>query len=335
MESILVTGGCGFMGSAFIRYVLNIPSFTGKIVNLDLLTYAGNLENISEIAHDPRYVFVQGDIRDKDVVLSICDRFSIDTIVHFAAETHVDRSIDNPLAFVETNVLGTVSLLEIVKEKKHIHFHQISTDEVYGSLSDWGFFTEISPYLPNSPYSASKASADHFVRAYHKTYGISVTLSHASNNYGPYQFPEKLLPLMISRCLERKLLPIYGNGKNVRDWLFVDDHAEAVFTIISHGKNGETYDVGGASERTNLEFISLLIETLSEVVEEPKETFSSLMEFVKDRPGHDYRYAIDSTKLQKELLWKPRHNLKQGLKKTVLWYVNHPDWIENALGQKV
>ncbi|MEI6243286.1 MAG: dTDP-glucose 4,6-dehydratase, partial [Chlamydiota bacterium] len=307
VQNLIVTGGCGFMGSAFIRYLLKNPSFNGKIVNLDLLTYAGNLDNVIEIADDPRYAFVQGDIRDKILILSLCERYSIDTIVHFAAETHVDRSIDNPLAFVETNVNGTVSLLEVVKEKKNIHFHQISTDEVYGSLGEWGFFTEDSHYLPNSPYSAAKAAGDHFVRAYHKTYGISTTLSHSSNNYGPYQFPEKLLPLMISRCLERKPLPVYGNGKNVRDWLFVDDHAEAVYAIITRGKSGEVYDIGGGNERTNLEFISLLIDILSDLLNEPKESFNSLIEFVKDRPGHDYRYAIDSSKLQKELFWKPHH----------------------------
>ena len=318
-KRILVTGGAGFIGSAFIRYGLSrLPC--ESITNLDLLTYAANLESLKSIENDSRYLFVEGDICDEELVERLCVSHQIDAIVHFAAETHVDRSIEEPTTFLYTNVAGTVSLLEVVRRHPHIHFHQVSTDEVYGSLES-GCFSETSPYRPNSPYAASKASADHFVRAYAHTYGLSTTLSHCSNNYGPYQNVEKLIPLMISRCVEKKPLPIYGMGCNVRDWLFVDDHAEAVWNILEKGTRGEVYDIGGECEKKNLELVGELIACVAEATGEDVETYRSLITFVPDRPGHDLRYAIDCSKIKKELGWSPRHTFSEALKKTVEWYV--------------
>jgi dTDP-glucose 4,6-dehydratase len=319
-KRILVTGGAGFMGSAFIRFLLR-ESACARLVNFDLLTYAGDLKNLSEVGQDPRYRFVQGNILDETLVAQICREESIEAIVHFAAESHVDRSITGPKAFLETNVQGTFALLQVVRKLPHLHFHQISTDEVFGSLSDEGLFHEESPYLPNSPYSASKAAADHFVRSFAHTFHLSTTISHSSNNYGPYQYPEKFIPCMILGCIEKKPLPVYGNGLNVRDWLFVEDHAEAVWKILENGKRGEVYNIGGSSEKKNLDLLHLIISEVAEQTGEEVEALRSLITFVKDRPGHDFRYALDISKIQKELGWKPRYSLEAGLKKTVEWYL--------------
>lgn len=320
LSNLLVTGGAGFIGSAFIRFLLKNPEFTGKIVNFDLLTYAGSVENLKGVDQSKRYKFFQGDILDSEFVNEILLQEEIDTIVHFAAETHVDRSITTPKRFIDTNITGTFSLLEAVRQNPGIHFHHISTDEVYGSLGESGLFNERSPYRPNSPYAASKAASDHLVRAYLNTYKISSTLSHCSNNYGPFQYPEKIIPLMILNALERKPLPIYGNGVNVREWLFVEDHARAVWEILLHGKNGETYDIGGTDEVSNLDLVQMLLPIIAEEINCPKEELISLIRFVSDRPGHDYRYAIDDAKIRNELGWEPKVTLQEGLRKTVRWY---------------
>lgn len=318
----LVTGGAGFIGSAFIRAGLkNIP-FCQKIVNLDLLTYAGHLENVKEVENDPRYHFIRGDICDEALVEKVLRDHEIDTIVHFAAESHVDTSITSPRAFFETNVRGTFSLLEVVRKLPYVHFHHVSTDEVFGALGAVGKFTETSPYAPNSPYSASKAASDHFVRAFAHTYGLSTTLSHCTNNYGPYQFPEKFIPRMILNCIEGKSLPVYGDGKNQRDWLYVDDHVEALWLILEKGKKGSVYGVGDGSEMENIQLLYLLIDELALQLGEDRSCFEKLITFVADRPGHDFRYAIDAAKLRDELGWTPRHSLKEGLKETVRFYLN-------------
>jgi dTDP-glucose 4,6-dehydratase len=323
LASLLVTGGAGFIGSAFIRYLLQNEHFSGKIINLDALTYAGNLENLNGFHDHPRYHFVHGDIRNHTLLETLFSHHQIDTVIHFAAETHVDRSISLASLFVETNILGTLSLLETVRKFPSVHFHHVSTDEVYGSLGESGFFHEHSCYRPNSPYSASKASSDHLVRAFHQTYALSTTLSHCSNNFGPHQNPEKLIPLMILNCLREKPLPIYGRGANVRDWLYVDDHAEALWSILQFGKRGETYDIGGDAEFSNLELIYLLIDILSDELKNPSTLYSSLIQFVADRPGHDFRYAIDCSKIKKELNWHPKTSIKAGLLKTIRWYTAH------------
>lgn len=323
LNSLLVTGGAGFIGSAFIRYLLNLEEFTGSIVNYDLLTYAGNLAFLKEVENHPRYQFVQGDIINQERVEKLITEYGVDAIVHFAAETHVDRSIDSALPFIETNVKGTLSLLEAARKNPRVHFHHISTDEVYGALGHIGVFNEESPYRPNSPYSASKAASDHLVRAFAQTYGLSVTISHCSNNYGPCQYPEKFIPLMIHHCLAGKPLPVYGQGLNVRDWLYVDDHAEAVWKILQKGKRGETYDVGGGTELANIELLHVLIALLNE---ERPGNYRALIRFVKDRPGHDFRYAIDASKIG-ELGWHPKTSLKEGLISTIKWYLCY--WKEN------
>lgn len=328
ISNILVTGGAGFIGSAFIRYLLRPQThFAGTCLNLDALTYAGNLANLAEVENDPRYKFEQGDICNQAFVERLCYEYAIDTIIHFAAESHVDRSIQGPAAFIQTNIIGTFHLLEAVRRFPHIHFHHVSTDEVFGSLGTEGFFTEKSPYSPRSPYSASKAASDHLVNAYHHTYGLSTTLSNCSNNYGPYHYPEKLIPLMILNCLKRQPLPVYGTGDNIRDWLFVEDHAEALLLILKQGRSGETYNVGGNNERRNIELVHELIDILSVMQEVKREELERLITFVADRPGHDWRYAIDSTKLRTELGWEPKHRLQDGLRKTVEWYVHNTDWI--------
>jgi dTDP-glucose 4,6-dehydratase len=316
-KTILVTGGCGFIGTNFIHYVLtHYPN--DRIINLDKLTYCGNLDNLCKVAHQPNLVFVKGDIADKERVMGILHDEGVDCIVNFAAESHVDRSIEDPDIFLRTNVLGTQVLLEGAREHKVPRFIQISTDEVYGSLGPDGYFTETTSLTPNSPYAASKTAADLMVRAYVKTYGIDAIITRCSNNFGPYQFPEKLIPLMISNAMEDRELPVYGDGLNVRDWIYVEDHCQALDVILHRGKSGEIYNIGGASERTNIE----VVRTILEIVGKPE----SLIRFVKDRPGHDRRYAMDFSKLKKELAWEPTVPFEEGIKKTVTWYVEHQAW---------
>jgi dTDP-glucose 4,6-dehydratase len=326
-ESILVTGGCGFIGSAFVRFLLGQPSFTGKIVNLDLMTYAANSDNVASAASSGRYAFAHGDIGDAAFVAQTCREHAVDTIVHFAAESHVDRSISGPGAFVQANIVGTYQLLQVVRELRHIHFHHVSTDEVYGSLGATGLFHETTPYDPSSPYSASKAASDHLVRAYGRTYGISTTLSNCSNNYGPYQFPEKLIPLMILNLVDGKPLPVYGTGANIRDWLYVDDHVEAIWTIVQRGKCGETYNIGGEAEWANLALLHKLIDLVAQITSRNPDVLRKQITFVADRPGHDARYAIDCSKLKAELGWTQRHDIESGLVSTVRWYLENPEWI--------
>jgi dTDP-glucose 4,6-dehydratase len=324
VNNLLVTGGAGFIGSAFIRYLLKkVPSFHGKCINLDLLTYAGNLANLREVDNDPRYFFQKGNICDQSLVEKLCDEHQIDTIVHFAAESHVDRSITGPKTFLETNVFGTFHLLEAVRKNPHIHFHHVSTDEVYGCLGETGMFTEETAYHPNSPYSASKASSDHFVRAYGTTYGLSTCISNCSNNYGPFQFPEKLIPLIILNCLNKRSLPVYGQGQNVRDWLYVDDHAKALWMLLEHSKKGETYNIGGEEEWKNIDLVYEIIRVVAKLQNENQQALEGLITYVKDRPGHDFRYAIDCSKIKSEIGWTPDHNFTQGLEETVKWYLKH------------
>lgn len=329
VKNILVTGGAGFIGSAFIRHALKTEDFTGTIINYDLLTYAGNLENLKTVENDPRYIFKQGDISNEALLEHLMFEHDIDTIIHFAAESHVDRSILGPKAFLETNIMGTFHLLEVLRKFPNVHFHHVSTDEVYGCLGDTGLFTEETPYSPNSPYSASKAASDHLVRAYGTTYQLSTCISNCSNNYGPYHFPEKLIPLMILNCLEGKPLPVYGNGTNVRDWLYVEDHASALWMLLTMGKNKETYNIGGECEFKNIDLIHIIINILSELNIKDKENLESLIHFVKDRPGHDFRYAIDCAKIKREINWQPSHSFDEGIRKTIHWYLENLDWVKN------
>jgi dTDP-glucose 4,6-dehydratase len=314
---ILVTGGCGFIGSNFIHYMLERYEY--EIVNLDKLTYAGNLENLKDVEHDQRYTFVKGDIADRVLLGKIFER-KFDVIVNFAAESHVDRSILDPSDFIKTNVFGTYNLLEMAKEKGVGKFIQISTDEVYGSLGPEGKFTEETPLSPSSPYSASKASADLLAMAYYRTYGLPVIITRCSNNYGPYQFPEKLIPLMITNALEDKELPVYGDGKNIRDWIHVYDHARAIDLVIHRGKAGEIYNIGADNERTNIEIVQMLLDILGKP--------HSLIRFVKDRPGHDRRYAIEAEKIKRELGFKVQVDFTRGLEETVKWYIENRSWWE-------
>ncbi len=334
MKNILVTGGSGFIGSNFIRYLLSEKEFTGRIVNVDKLTYAGNPDNLAGIdtAFPERYYFIRADICDSTAMAEIFSRFHIDTVCHFAAESHVDRSIVAPGAFIQTNILGTYNLLELARfhQERLILFHHISTDEVYGSLSESGYFTEETPYHPNSPYSASKAASDHLVRSYHHTYGLPVTISNCSNNYGPYQFPEKLIPLMILNALEGKQLPVYGDGRNVRDWLYVTDHCRAVWKIMNKGMRGHTYNIGGRCEMHNIDVVRMICNVLDEIFPNPHQSHSDLITFVKDRPGHDLRYAIDFSKLQSGLGWKPLESFDTGIKKTIRWYIENKDWVDRV-----
>jgi dTDP-glucose 4,6-dehydratase len=335
MKNMLVTGGCGFIGANFVRYLLKESDFTGRIVNVDKLTYAGNPENLADIEKDykDRYTFIKADICDGTRMAEIFEQYRIDSVCHFAAESHVDRSIVKPDAFIQTNIIGTFNLLESARihQSRMILFHHISTDEVYGSLGREGYFKETTPYKPNSPYSASKASSDHLVRAYYKTYGLPMTISNCSNNYGPYQFPEKLIPLIILNALEGKSLPVYGDGRNVRDWLYVKDHCIAIWTIMKNGQSGETYNVGGNSELENIKLVEMICDILDE-----KNTLSDgrsrrdLITFVKDRPGHDLRYAVDFSKLNKNLNWRPKQSLETGIRNTIQWYMDNRKWVERV-----
>lgn len=338
MQTILVTGGAGFIGSNFIHIALQSPAI--HIINMDKLTYAGNLDSLKDVEHDPGYTFVQGDICDSDFVNRVFTQYQPDSIVHFAAESHVDRSIDGPAEFIETNINGTFTLVEAARqywrdladaEKEEFRFLHVSTDEVYGSLGDTGFFTEETPYAPNSPYSASKASSDHLVRAYYHTYGLPVLITNCSNNYGPYQFPEKLIPLMIMNALEGKPLPIYGNGMNVRDWLYVEDHCRAILRVLDKGTPGEKYNIGGHNEKTNMSIVHTLCDILdSKRPRKDGKSYREQITFVKDRPGHDMRYAIDASKIQKELCWVPDETFETGIAKTVDWYLNNSEWCQRV-----
>ena len=331
-HTILITGGAGFIGSHLSRmFVTKYPGY--KIVNLDKLTYAGNLENLKDIEDAPNYTFVKGDIGDAETVQNLFKEHGFTGVLHCAAESHVDRSISDPLAFVTTNVVGTVTLLQAAKEAwagnlSNKLFYHISTDEVYGSLGAEGFFTEETPYDPRSPYSASKASSDHFVRAFFHTYQLPVIISNCSNNYGPFHFPEKLIPLCINNILNKKPLPIYGKGENVRDWLFVEDHVKAIDIIFHNGKPGETYNIGGHNEWKNIDIIKELCRQMDEKLGREKGESEKLITFVKDRAGHDMRYAIDASRLKNELGWKPSLQFEEGLSKTIDWYLNHTEWLE-------
>ncbi len=332
MKNVLVTGGAGFIGANFIRYLLRTDP-QARIVNLDALTYAGSLENLRGLPDEARHTFVHGDICDAALVERLLVENEIDTIVHFAAESHVDRSILGPAPFVQTNVVGTFTLLEAARlvwkgDFAGKRFHHVSTDEVFGSLApDDPPFTETTPYAPRSPYSASKAASDHLVRAYFHTYGLPVTLTNCSNNYGPYQFPEKLIPLMILNALEGKLLPVYGDGRQIRDWLYVEDHCEAIDLVLRRGRPGETYNISGGNQTCNLEIVHHICALLDELHPEGA-PHVQLITHVPDRPGHDRRYAMDSRKIQVELGWRPRHDLLSGLRATVEWYLNHPQWVQ-------
>ncbi len=337
LNNILVTGGAGFIGSNFIRYLLLDSGFKGRIINIDRLTYAGNPDNLSDIAEKfggERYFFEHADICDYDNIRKIFKKYAIDTVVHFAAESHVDRSIHGPKEFIQTNIMGTFTLLEsareLWKDGDGALFHHVSTDEVYGSLGDTGFFYEHTPYDPRSPYSASKASSDHLVMAYHHTYGLPVTLSNCSNNYGPYQFPEKLIPLMIMNMKEDKPLPVYGDGKNIRDWLYVDDHNNAVWTIVNKGKTGETYNIGGENEWENIKLVNVLCEKMAVFTGKEKDHYKKFITFVKDRPGHDMRYAINCDRIKNELGWRQSVDFDGGLDRTITWYLDNQQWIERV-----
>lgn len=338
METILVTGGAGFIGGCFVRN--GLASGDRRIINLDKLTYAGNLDSLQSIWNDPNHVFIAGDIGDRGLVDSLLREYQPSAIVNFAAESHVDRSIDSPLEFVQTNVMGTCNLLESARAywqaqsedtRGAFRFLHVSTDEVYGSLGPTGYFTESTPFSPNSPYSASKASSDHFVRAYQHTYGMPTLTTNCSNNYGPFQFPEKLIPLMISNALEGKPLPIYGDGTNVRDWLYVEDHCSAIERVLKVGRVGETYNIGGNSERTNKE----VVDTICQVIDELRPGLAhapctSLITYVTDRPGHDQRYAIDASKIQDELDWVPTRDFATGIRETITWYLDNSEWIKRV-----
>ena len=356
----MITGGAGFIGSNLIHHVIDRPNVE-RLVNLDCLSYAGHLENLEGVSRHPKYVFEKIDLREKAAVQQVVQSHRITHVMHLAAESHVDRSIDGPADFIHTNIVGTFNLLEacraewlasgrtpspprtgrgiegevsnsesLIPPAPSFRFHHVSTDEVYGSLGPTGAFTETTPYAPNSPYSASKAGSDMLVRAYHHTYGLPAVITNCSNNYGPYQFPEKLIPVVIQSVLARKPIPVYGDGMNVRDWLFVRDHAEALWQVLIRGRNGETYNIGGNSECPNLHIVRSICDLVDELAPSPSSNSRSLITFVKDRPGHDLRYAIDATKIRSELDWKPAHTFEQGIRETVKWYLEHQDWVRTV-----
>jgi dTDP-glucose 4,6-dehydratase len=335
-QNLMVTGGCGFIGVNFIRYLLEEADFRGRIVNVDKLTYAGNPLSLAGVAErfPERYAFRKADVCDRAAMAAVMDEFGVDAVCHFAAESHVDRSIARPDDFIQSNIIGTYVLLELARERaERIQlFHHVSTDEVFGSLGPEGFFTEETAYRPNSPYSASKAASDHLVRAYSRTYGLPVTISNCSNNYGPYQFPEKLIPLMILNGLEGRPLPVYGDGRNVRDWLYVRDHCAAVWAIMQRGRRGETYNVGGRNELENVAVVRMICDLLDELAgpRAGQAARRELIAFVKDRPGHDRRYAIDCAKIERELGWVPRESFATGMRQTVRWYLDHRPWVESV-----
>lgn len=337
MQNVLITGGAGFIGSNFVHYLLKAEPDI-RIVNLDILSYSGNKENLIGLSDKTRHILVEGDICNFDLVNDVFRKHKIDTVVHFAAETHVDRSILGPAPFIQTNVTGTFTLLEVARQfwgenMKRRRFHHVSTDEVFGSLNPGDpAFTEITPYEPRSPYSASKAASDHLVRAYFHTYNMPVTISNCSNNYGPYQFPEKLIPLMILNALQGKPLPVYGDGLQVRDWLFVEDHCEAILLVLKHGEVGETYNVGGGNQPYNIDLVREICSVLDELKPASK-PYSSLITHVPDRPGHDRRYAMDITKIRTKLGWAPKHDIENGLRDTIKWYLDHSDWVDAVLSR--
>ena len=333
--NLLITGGAGFIGSNLIQHIIDRPEIK-RLVNLDCLTYAGHPANLAGVAKHPKYAFKKVDLRDKAEVMRVVQQHAITHVMHLAAESHVDRSISGPGDFISTNIVGTFNLLEACRgfwdgKFADKRFHHVSTDEVYGSLGATGFFTETTPYAPNSPYSASKASSDMIVRAYHHTYGLNVVITNCSNNYGPYQFPEKLIPVVIQNCFARKAIPVYGDGMNIRDWLYVRDHAEALWQVLTRGRNAETYNIGGHNEWANINIVKLICDLVDELAPQLGGNTQKLITYVKDRPGHDRRYAIDASKIQRELGWTPAYTFEKGIRETVRWYLDNQSWVKTVL----